>query len=84
MTNRLEAIAQAVAHGDLDHREPDGSYPVTELGRLRAEALVYRHGISVAIQAFHRGRGFGKVVDHLNAVEEKAQKAREWTVVTDA
>ena len=83
-SSRLEAIAQAVAHGDLDHREPDGSYPVTELGRLRAENLVYRHGASVAIEAFHRGKGYQKVVDHLKAVEQKAEEAREWVTVTDA
>ena len=83
-SSRLEALAQAVAHGDLDHREPDGTYPVTELGRLRAEALVYRHGNSVAIEAFHRGKSYQKVVDHMRAVEKKAEEAREWRVVTDA
>ena len=83
MSNRDEAIAQAVAHGDLDHREPDGSYPVTELGRLRAEATIYRHGNSVALEAFHRGKGYQKVVDHLRAVERKAEEARGWVVLCD-
>ena len=81
---RLEAIAQAVAHGDLDHREPDGSYPVTELGRLRAEVFVYRHGTTMGIDAFHNGKGFAKVIDHLEAVEKKAEEAREWRVFNDA
>lgn len=83
MSTRTEAIVEAVAAGDLDHMEADGSYPVTELGRLRAEVLVYRYGNSAAIEAFHRGKGYGKVIDHLKAVESKAEEARAWTTVED-